>query len=153
MKKKIYILTGPIQTGKTTRLFEFIKTKKNVAGILAPVVNGKRTLFNIVTKQLKILEIEKPDSSTITIGKYHFLKSTFDWANLKLMEGFNSEPEWLIVDEVGKLELKNEGLSKAITEIFKSGKNIKTKIVLVVRDSLLDKVVEYYNIKYEIINI
>ena len=153
MNKKIYILTGPIQTGKTTRLFEFIKTKNNVDGILAPVVNDKRVLFHISSNTLKSLEVDTPDNSTITVGKYYFLKSTFDWANKKLIESFNAKPEWLIIDEVGKLELKQKGLHPAISFILNFEGNLKTKIILVVRDSLLDEVIKIYNIKYEMINI
>jgi len=106
-KRKIYIVTGPIQTGKTTRLFNFIKAKNSVDGILAPVVNNKRALFHISTKQLKILEAENPGEKTIPVGKYNFLKEVFEWANKKLLKSFNAKPEWLIIDEVGKLEFLN----------------------------------------------
>ena len=145
-KRKIYIVTGPIQTGKTTRLFNFIKDKNSVDGILAPVVNNKRALFHISTKQLKILEAENPGEKTITVGKYNFLKEVFDWANKKLLKSFNAKPEWLIIDEVGKLELKNEGLHTAIDEILNTKIKNEIKIILVIRDYLLEQVLAKYKI-------
>ena len=47
--KTVFILTAPIQSGKTTSLTEWIKNKTNVAGILTPVINGKRVFQNIKT--------------------------------------------------------------------------------------------------------
>ena len=146
-ERKIYIVSGPIQTGKTTRLFEFVRTKTSVDGILAPVIDNKRTLYHISSKQLKILEAELAGEKTIHVGKYSFYKKTFNWANKKLIESFYAKPEWLIIDEVGKLELKNEGLHSAINEILNYRNESETKIILVVREYLLEKVLEKYKIE------
>ena len=143
----IYIVTGPIQTGKTTRLFEFVGAKTSIDGILAPVIDNKRTLYHISSKQLKILEAEHAGEKTIHVGKYNFYKKTFNWANKKLIESFYAKPEWLIIDEVGKLELKNEGLHSTINEILNYRNESETKIILVVREYLLEKVLEKYKIE------
>ena len=146
MSNEIYIVTGKIQSGKTTRLFEFIKNHKSVDGILAPIVNGKRKLFHISSKELKELEVPYSDNSTISVGKYNFLKEAFKWGNAKLLESFSNEPEWLIIDEIGKLELLGKGLEPAISEIFQSLIKNKTKIILVIRDYLVDEVIQKYNL-------
>jgi nucleoside-triphosphatase THEP1 len=146
MNKRLYIVTGKIQSGKTTRLFEFIKNKNSVDGLLAPIVNGKRKLFHISSKELKDLEVAYSDNSTISVGKYHFLKETFNWGNAKLIESYSKKPEWLIIDEVGKLELAKKGLEPAITEILQSLTRNKTKIILVIRDYLVDEVLQKYNL-------
>jgi len=144
-KRKIYIVSGLVQSGKTTRLFEFVKKQNSIDGILAPIVNGKRKLIHIYSNEMKELEVAEADSSTISVGKYHFLKETFDWANKKLIESFNSKPEWLVVDEVGKLELNNEGLHSAINNILNS--NTEIKIILVIRKCLVEQVLEKYKIE------
>lgn len=145
MNNKIHIVTGKIQSGKTTRLFEFIKDHKLVDGLLAPIVNDKRKLFHIYSKELKELEVSYADTSTISVGKYRFLKETFVWGNTKLIESYNRVPEWLIIDEIGKLELIGKGLDPAVHQIINSTNN-STKIVLVIRDYLLDEVIKRYNL-------
>ncbi len=154
-EKRILIVTGPIQTGKTTRLFKFVNDLKSVDGILAPIVEGKRHLFHISTRTLKILEA--PESSeTISIGKYHFLKSTFDWANEKLIKSLNKVPEYLVIDELGKLELNGKGLHKSAIYMLRHSQKYSTKVVFVVRDYLLKQMIDFYRIsaeEYEIMDV
>ncbi|MEE9430439.1 MAG: nucleoside-triphosphatase [Melioribacteraceae bacterium] len=147
MKKNIYIVSGSVQSGKTTRLFEFVKYQKSIDGILAPIVDGKRKLFHISSSEMKKLEVAISDSSTISVGKYHFLKDSFDWAKEKLLESYKKKPEWLVIDEIGKLELKNKGLHPAINKILKTELQNETKIILVIRESLLEEVLTKYKIK------
>lgn len=154
-EKNIYIVTGPIQTGKTTRLFKFVNEHKSIDGILSPIVDEKRHLYHISSHTLKLLEVPK-SNKTIAVGKYHFLKETFNWANEKLIESFNNSPEWLIIDEAGKLEMTNKGLNKAINYTLKNSKNSSTKIVLVIRDYLLNEILKKYKIwenEYKILNL
>ncbi len=55
---KIYILTGPVNSGKTTKLMNWVEKKSNVGGILTPVVDGKRHLYSIASQKYKIFELE-----------------------------------------------------------------------------------------------
>ena len=43
----IDILTGPVQSGKTTHLISWIKYHSNCAGVLAPVVENQRQFYSI----------------------------------------------------------------------------------------------------------
>lgn len=156
MNKKIKIVTGKVQSGKTTRLFTFTHSHDSVDGILAPIVNEKRKLFHLSTRTMKKLEVNEPNNKTISVGKYHFIKESFIWANEKLIESFNSKPEWLIIDELGKLELKGEGLHNATSFILEEKPKIDINIVLVIRDYLLHEMLKQYkisNTEYEILEI
>ena len=146
MNKQINIVTGKIQSGKTTGLFKFINTQKSVDGILSPIVNDKRVLYNISSKTMKIFEVSKSSEETISIGNYTFLQKSFDWANEKLLNGFSANPEYLIVDEIGKLELNGEGLYKSVIKILDQSKNSNIQLILVIRDYLLDEALKFFSI-------
>lgn len=153
---KIKIVTGKVHSGKTTKLFRFIHENENIDGILAPIVNDKRRLYHISTKTIKDLEVDEKSEKTISIGKYYFLNESFDWANQLLIEGFHSSVDSLIIDEIGKLELKGEGLHKSVAEIFKNINSTNKKLIIVIRDYLLKDVLQYYSIgkdNYEILKL
>ncbi|GBD91205.1 NTPase [bacterium BMS3Abin04] len=136
--QNLYILTGPIKTGKSTKLLRWSETKENVAGILQYEVNGKRVIRDISSKQVFMLEDDNlKENQKIKVGKYSFNKNAFLWAQKKLEQSFRGKPDWLIIDEYGKLEIDNGGLEPAISDIInKSRKQNCTKIILVVRDYL-----------------
>jgi nucleoside-triphosphatase THEP1 len=148
MNKKNRIVTGKIQSGKTTSLFRFANSKKSIDGILTPIINGKRRLYHISSKTVKDFEIDQPSEETISVGKYFFLKKSFEWANKKLIDGFSRSPEWLVIDEIGKLELKGEGFHSATQKILIDKINSNTKIILVIRDYLLEEALKHYNIAH-----
>lgn len=150
MKNKIYIITGLNKTGKTTRLMNWVVKQNNIDGILQPVVDGKRLLYHISTRTLKLLESEN-EIDSIKIGKYNFSKYAFNWANEKLIESLQKNFEWIVVDEIGPLELRGEGLHKSI--LFLLNNSDKQKLIFVIREKILDEALKHYNIcEYEIIN-
>lgn len=151
---KIFILSGAVHTGKTTRLMQWSMTQKNIDGIFQPVVNEKRFIFHISSKTLKLLETVDSDNIT-EIGSYKFSKETFAWTQEILLKTFQSNCNCLIIDEIGPLELKMQGLEPAITEILSKVENSKMNVLLVVRDSILDVFIERYNLqnKYKIFNL
>lgn len=156
MKNKINIVTGKIQSGKTSGLFKLLNTRYSVDGILSPIVNEKRVLYHIASKTIKRFEVDESNEKTISIGNYIFLQESFDWANEKLIKGFSSKPDFLVIDELGKLELKGKGFYPSIKEILEIKDNSATQLILVIRDYLLDEVLHYYGIcdnEYEILNI
>ena len=147
--KKIYILSGKTGIGKTTFLLNWIKDK-NADGILAPVVNSKRHLQHISSNQIKKLEVDDKaeNKKTISVGKYLFDENIFEWAREKLFESFKSNPEWLVIDEIGPLELDGNGLEPAVSEILNSIDNqSKIKIIFVVRENLIENFFEHYDLK------
>jgi len=126
----IYILSGPVQTGKTTLLMDWIKNKKEVTGILTPVVEGKRVFMNIQTGEVFPMEAVEGEQEVLTIGRYVFSKINFDKAIQVVRQGMNN-PGWLLIDEIGPMELRGEGFGTVLHEVINLRKE---KLILVVRD-------------------
>lgn len=151
----IYILTGPIRTGKTTALLNWIKNRTDIDGVLCPDDNfGKRYFLKVKSKKEFKLEVEIETEDIIKIGNFKFLKSAFEKANNYLLSlELEMKLNCFIIDELGKLELKNEGLhlsSEILIPKYMSDK--KHHLILVVRDYLLDEIVKHYNIsKYSVL--
>lgn len=148
--QSIFILCGSVHSGKTTRLIKWLKDKNNVQGIISPIIDGKRHLINIISSERRKLEIDSFSSqeNVIKVGKYIFDKSVFEWACKIILDAINTNPDWLIIDEVGPLELQSEGLAKVVNKVL-SRQNILvgTNLVLVVRDSLMTDFLNHYNLK------
>ncbi len=144
-KKEIYILTGPIHSGKTTGLQQWIGGQKNVYGILTPVIASVRMFMNANTQEVFSMEAKEFENNVLKVGKYSFSTAAFDRAINILKNALQQNEGWLIIDEVGPLELKGEGFHDAIQEILHA--NTRLKIVFVVRDSLWNEVIKFFELK------
>lgn len=145
--KRIYILSGSIQSGKTTRLIKWINGKQKVDGILQPVINGKRFLQLISSGESRQLEIsgKVTAENEVEVGKYKFDKNVFSWAQEKLLYAYKEDLDWLVIDEFGKLELKGNGLKPAISQILSEEReNSKANIIIVIRDYLVNEFISNY---------
>lgn len=145
----IFVFSRPIQTGKTGMLFEFLKHKKSIAGILTPDVNGMRKLYDISTGEYFDLQVSEYFSGEkITIGKFIFDKAIFDKAGEILLSALQKQPDWLIVDEVGKLEVEQStGLHFVVLRIIEHyNQDQPGRLILVIRDSLLQPAIEKYQL-------
>ncbi|MGB9664366.1 MAG: nucleoside-triphosphatase [Ignavibacteria bacterium] len=158
MNKKVFIYSDKIKSGKTTKLFQWMTKQNSIGGILQPVVEERRFFYSIIDKKLIQLEITKDQSKNfsenelIKIGNYFFLRSGFEKAKEILRRDFNNKPEFLIVDEIGPLELEGNGLEPIVSEILDDIGNFEGKLILVIRDKILVDAVKKYNLeeKFEI---
>lgn len=147
--KKVFILSGPVHTGKTTRLMHWASSQKNIDGIFQLIIDEKRFIYHIASRTLKMLEVPANigDEQIIKIGDYHFSKKTFSWSQKILLDCLDKNLEWLIIDEIGPLELDGNGLEPIITRIFKGSEKSSGKILCVVRESILEKFIEHYKLQ------
>lgn len=145
---KILIVTGKIRTGKTTRLMKWVNQQKNIDGILQPVVVGKRFLYHISSKTLVQLETDKKENN-ISIGNYNFSSQAFNWAKEKLKYAVSKNLDYLIIDEIGPLELNGKGIEPTFTDIISHRNDFSAKIVCVVREEIFGKFLSHYNISNE----
>lgn len=145
----IHVLSGPVHTGKTTRLMHWASSQKNIDGIFQPIIDGKRFIYHIASRSLKMLEVPSsiPLEKVIKIGNYNFSKDIFEWSQKLLTGCIAKNLDWLIIDEIGPLELDGAGLEPAITKIFTGDNEFSGRILCVVRDSLLNKFLEHYNLE------
>ncbi|MGC4102103.1 nucleoside-triphosphatase [Ferruginibacter sp.] len=145
MSNKIIILTGEIQIGKTTLLQQVCVQQKNMAGILTPVVNGKRMFYNIETGDFFAMEANEEEEK-LSVGKYLFSATAFAKANdILLSANQNTTITHLIIDEIGPLELKQQkGLYNSFNSILHS--SFKHTLIIVVRRALVETVISAFNL-------
>ncbi len=144
----IRILSRPVRTGKTSELQAFIKLQDSVAGFLTPDIDGKRMLYDIAEDIFYPFESDENEQSPVLkVGRFCFLQEGFEKGQDILKSAFDKE--WIIIDEVGKLEVEqNIGFEPAVTEMINNCKeNTETKLILVIRESLLQKAIEKYSLQ------
>ncbi|HTN46157.1 MAG TPA: NTP transferase domain-containing protein [Flavipsychrobacter sp.] len=148
-RNNIFILSQPVQTGKTTLLQKWISGQPNIGGILTPDENGARKLLNITTGKLYDLQLDA-HAQGLKIGKFVFDETIFAAGNEMLLQAFSENRDWIVVDEIGKLELfQNKGLAASASPIITHfrGNETRTNLLLVIRDYLLDDAIAHYGLR------
>jgi nucleoside-triphosphatase len=148
----IYIFSRPIRSGKTTELLQWCNLQKSIYGILMPDINGGRKILNIKTKEIfdaECIDIAKTNEPLTSIGKFNFYTAAFERANSILLRSVNINPYWLVIDEVGKLELTGEGFYISVAEAVKlyNNKNRSGNLLITVREGLCEEVISFFNIQ------
>ncbi len=152
MTPRVVVLTGPIRSGKTTRLAAWVRTRaaagESVAGILAPTSGHERSLCSIATGECRVLTAGPgvAESRLVAIGPHRFDGAVFDWARGVIAEA--AGPGWLVVDEVGPLELGGSGLEPAVGTAVRAaaGAGASARLLLVVRERLVERVLDRYGL-------
>lgn len=146
-EKQVLILCDQIQTGKTSVINDSLPFLKPCMGFICPDIDGSRKLVDLNTMKIHEFQIKQPIySGDIQIGKFTFLGSTFKLAQ-KLLSSIPSDyTGYVVIDEIGKLELKESGLEPALSKFLINSIDKPYTIVLVVRDYLLEDVIEKYHL-------
>jgi nucleoside-triphosphatase THEP1 len=147
----IYILTDKIETGKSKALLIWTEGRADVFGILSPRNNlNQRYFLNVGTGEAFKMEASDENEDIILVGRYNFLQSAFDKANDIIKNSAeNTRSGFILIDEIGKLELRSEGLHESASIAITTSMHQKDlHTVLIVRTSLIDAVIK----KYKIIN-
>ena len=154
----IIIFSRPIHSGKTTELLRWCNKQKNIFGILMPDINGNRKILDLNTKDvfdIECTDVENTSELLTSIGRFHFYSNVFEKANSILLDALALNPEWLVIDEAGKLELEGKGFFDAIIKTADAYNNKKNtgNLLITVRDSLREEVIAFFKFKnYRIIN-
>ena len=152
MKKNIILLTGPIQTGKSTALEKYFGKRNDVRGFITPDGERGREVHILPrgSKPIIPMQAENPSDKTLSIGRYHFYISAFEAMKSELKQLQRNPAKWNVVDELGKLELKREGLAPEIDELiltWKNRSNDGAKLILVIREELIEKALQTYGLQ------
>ncbi|MHB1278604.1 MAG: hypothetical protein ACYC1Q_09400 [Bacteroidia bacterium] len=147
---KILLFSRPIRSGKTTELMHAHTLLGKVGGVLCPDKGELRWLYSISEKFWYPLQCPKAiPGETLEIGRFHFFIDGFKSARDLLLRDADQGFDWLIVDEIGKLEIRDQqGLEPALSQLisgYKSGR-YQGNLLLVVRDFLVDEVKSYYGL-------
>jgi nucleoside-triphosphatase THEP1 len=151
-KPQIVIITGELHEGKTTyagMLIENLQNQKlNIGGFLSLGLqeNGDRIgfdLFDIETKQQVVLCRKTQNTNWLKCGRYYFnpdgLSKGNEILSIERLSGKNA----IVIDEIGPLELSNQGWSNAIENICKY-----TLIpqIWIIRKNLVPQVIKKWNV-------
>lgn len=107
-------------------------------------------IYDIGKRQYHTFEVtETYGGEKIAIGRFLFAKDAFIRAQELLNGAVSKSPDWLVIDEAGKLEIEQgEGLEPAVLNIVRAYQSQQTsgKLLLVIRDSLLQKAIDKYTL-------
>lgn len=145
----IYILSDHIEIGKTNTLLKWSEGRKDAFGILTPRnENYCRYILDLHSKEIFEMQKDVATDDVISVGRYHFLKSAFKTGNDIIKKAIeNNTSGYIIIDELGKLELKSEGFHKAVSlAINATINNVTLHLILIVRTTLLSEIIEKYNL-------
>lgn len=148
----IYLLKGPVQSGKTTTLKEFCTGRPQTGGILSPVINGKRHFVDIESQETFLMEDFPSEENIIQTGKYIFSEAAFKRATELLQSCISRNVELIIIDEIGPLELRGKGFAEILQHLL-SITLPKINLILVVRENIVDNVIENFQLDKSTISV
>lgn len=152
LQQKIHILTGKVESGKSTRLRELVEELKqrgtHVEGFLCRGNNqdGKRsgyTLANVRDGSEILFATREKRSGWREYGRFFFNPAAFTKGEEILMKAIDNKSEVVVIDEVGPLELEDCGWSATLGELLNEKRMVQ---LWVVREKILDRVLEKWNI-------
>lgn len=146
----VYIVSAPQGKGKTSylsRLVESNEFHESFGGILALSSPEKHEYYakNIETGEIRLLMSDSSSLQGPSIGRFSCRQETFDWASKYLLE---SKMKCMVIDEVGRLELKGMGYAKALRVLL----GMQKDLYIAVRSRFVDDAIKEFGIKnYELI--
>ncbi len=149
LTERLYLYTAPVHSGKTTALMAWAEGRTDLGGFLAPDLDGVRHLLTLRDRRLHPFQVKDgADEAVVNICRYSFLASAFALAQATLRADAQRPTPWIVVDEVGKLELRGEGHEPVLGELIRMHQTgaYPGQLLLVVRSELLSEVVEKYKL-------
>jgi len=151
MYPQIFILSGAINSGKSTYIENIIKQaqkcnyKINALLSSAYFENNEKVgydLYLIPDGEKRLLARTYPFDKAKKFRRFYFSEQTINWANnylisLKAVEAIE-ESEIVIIDEIGHLELNKEGFYPGLKSVYQN-QEIKL-LILVVRKHLIQEI-------------
>jgi nucleoside-triphosphatase THEP1 len=149
LTSRIYILTGAVQSGKTTALMKWAAERDRIGGFLSPDVDGLRRLFTLRDRQLRPFQAVEEEGDLVVVGKFRFYAPTFELGRQTLLADSQAGLDWLVIDEIGKLELAGQGFEPAAGQVIRhfQEEEGQCRLLLVVRDYLVEEVVRRYGLE------
>jgi len=155
----IYILTGEINSGKTTTLSGWVEAWRSdgctLGGILAPAnwQGGKKISYDVMDAQTgkrRLLASRKRLRNAESFGPFWFSKKGLLFGE-KVLMGLNAEMEIGVVDEIGPLELDHRGWAQGFRSLLS---HAPRNLIVVVRTPLVKEVAHSFHLSpFEILTV
>jgi nucleoside-triphosphatase THEP1 len=143
---QVTILTNDIRSGKSSALANLFKEHKSACGCITPYVDQQKIMVLLSSKIVLPYELnnsDKADYPIVEVGRFILNKKCFQLV-YKEVSDHAPQSEWVVLDEVGKLELADAGHSRILWQLLQSGEF--RKLLLVVRQSLLESVYAHFRL-------
>ncbi len=132
--KQVYLLTGRPGTGKTSLIKQAVAGVKGEAGgFYTEEVRsqGVRQGFRLVTLDgqeviLAHINIHSP----YRVSKYGVDIDSLDRVGVSALHKAAQQCDWVVIDEIGKMELFSADFRRAVSQMLDSGKRILGTIML-----------------------
>ncbi|MFW5889521.1 MAG: nucleoside-triphosphatase [Bacillota bacterium] len=149
----VKIVTGKINSYKTTKLENIYRKIKNGDGFIA-----KKTMKNDLVYGYTLVRLSNGDKTPFIIrdiyydnnkdiiyklGPYLFYKDAFNYINETVNEWIKKDINPIFIDEISILELQEKGYYKILMKLLSLNKDL----YLVVRSDLIEKVIKKFRIK------
>lgn len=148
INKNIYILSAPKHSGKTTRLIEWATDRNDVFGIVTPIVDGKRVFRDIASGEQFQMEADEDETAVLEVGKYRFSQAAFEKASAIISDAMKIKEGWIVIDEIGPLELKKQGFYEASKKVLQK-QHCSVNLFFVIREELVDDILSFFDINHK----
>ena len=148
----IYVLTGPVQGGKTTLVSEKISLLRDkgvkVMGFLCPgsFSEGKRSAFTLMDLEtggrIPMGDVNE-QKGWVKFRRFFFNPEAFIQGELWIKSCFKKDPDLLVIDEVGPMELEGGGWAKTLDTL---AQNSTVAQLWMVRQEIVQKVLIKWSI-------
>lgn len=156
----VTIITGKIDSGKTTRLLSLYNESKTGDGFIIKKVYEQgihigQDVLRLSTGECKPFSLKKGRlprcwDEIYCCGPYSFSGQGLSFANNIIIDALQMNFEPLYIDEIGPLELQEKGFFNILTLILASRKNS----YITVRETCLHAVISKFNIhQFEVVNV
>ncbi|MCX6266190.1 MAG: hypothetical protein NTW16_02370 [Bacteroidetes bacterium] len=149
--QKVIIISGAVGAGKTTLLQEIVGRLKekgiSAGGIYSPRIteNEKTTGYDVVDIMNNSIEMflrMSDDPGLNKIGRYSILPPGLQHGINALSSVKNRDNQVVIIDEVGSLELDDQGWANSITGLINAS---DSHLILAVRNTFVEQVIQKWN--------
>ena len=132
--KQVYLLTGRPGTGKTSIIKQAVAGAKGRAGGFYTEEIRKQKVregFSLVTLDGRSVLLAHVDiHSPYRVGKYGVDVDKLDEVGVSALHEAEHHCEFIVVDEIGNMELFSAGFREAVFRIIDSGKKLLGTIML-----------------------
>jgi nucleoside-triphosphatase THEP1 len=152
LSKHIYIITGAIGEGKTTQTLKLVEQLRDinvsVKGIYTPriMTDGQTSGYDIVDIdsgiRIPFLRIGSNNDQK-KIGRYSINPAAIEAGLTSLSVAADSNPDVIVADEIGKMELAGEGWYEKLEGLLKGS----AILVFAVRHTFVDDIVNKLKMK------